>query len=209
MNVGGIPSCALQCFKNPSNNLCLEYTKNCVCTNGKPSCDGAASSCNATELEEYDSWFTGECLYNITTTSTPTVSTAPGTSITTITSVSPTSKTASSLSSTSMATGGPAQSGGSTPKGAIVGASLGGFAVTMIIGAIVYFSCLRPRTSDPQATIGSISQEQSNNLDGNNPVRRISELMGSTMIPIEVPAGPYGPIEVPAVSYFPPVCEKG
>lgn len=191
----GVPSCARRCFEDPHENYCLEYTRNCICSQGKPPCSGEASSCNGTELGIYDSWFAGECPPNptdlVTKTEVPMNSTS-----------TPTSGITHISSETSGVPGTITQAGDTipppppTPTGIIVGASVASFIGTLLI-ATIYFLYRRKKKQPTQQQLGEpqvveMLGSTTMPIEVSGVPGTLRELFGSTLIPVEAPTELFG-----------------
>ncbi|KAI5839043.1 hypothetical protein DFP73DRAFT_563057 [Morchella snyderi] len=185
VNTAAIPTCAQACFTSASKECVNDLTKNCVCSLGQPSCGG---NCTTTDAQTYDTWWSGECLYNLTSTATTSAAVLP-----TSTSGSATSTDTSTATSTS--TSAPANSsGGGVSTGTIVGAAVGGLAGTLAIGALLFFLCRgkspkKDETRTAPSNYGMLGPDGRPIAEMEGGVARepMAELMADVQRPVEVP----------------------
>ncbi|KAH0605283.1 uncharacterized protein H6S33_005265 [Morchella sextelata] len=187
VNTAAIPTCAQTCFADANTHCVNDLTKNCICSYGQPSCGG---NCTTTDSQAYDTWWSGECLYNLTSTATTSTTARP-----TSTGSSATSADTSTTTSTST-TAPTTSSGGGVSTGAIVGAVVGGLAGTLAIGALLFFLC-RGKKPEKDKTRAAPSNYAMMGPDGKPIVEMgveggvvrepVAELMADVQRPVEVP----------------------
>jgi len=130
-----IPECARGCFDK--KNVCKKLTTNCVCSQPRPDCNTATTTCKSEELDLYNAWYTKSCEYNLTA-----VGTGGAVSLST---------TETSSSTVHASTGSCGPKGLST--GAIAGVAIGAAAGGLALGALLWHCCrARVPASDGAAT---------------------------------------------------------
>lgn len=117
-----IPECALSCFSK--KNVCKKLTTNCVCSQPKPDCNTATTTCKSADLDLYNAWYTKSCEYNLTAVGTGAMSHFT---------------TETSTSTLSASTGSCGPKGLST--GAIAGVAIGAAAGGLALGALLWYCC--------------------------------------------------------------------
>ncbi|KAG0641811.1 hypothetical protein HOY80DRAFT_1110836 [Tuber brumale] len=127
VNLSEIPSCARSCFDGA--NVCMEQTHNCVCSQPRPDCNSATTTCASDEVGLYDAWYKKTCKSNLTELS----------------------MSVSTLLPTRAPTGAPTGSSSGAPitptlvpkeslsKGATAGIAVGAIAGTFALGAFMFF----------------------------------------------------------------------
>ncbi|RPB07141.1 hypothetical protein P167DRAFT_609659 [Morchella conica CCBAS932] len=194
VNTAAIPTCAQSCFTTANTNCVNDLTKNCVCSYGQPACGG---NCTTADAQVYDTWWSGECLYNLTSTTT-----TSGTVLPTNTGTSTTGTETSTATSTNTSTPPSSSGGGGVSTGAIVGAAVGGLAGTLAIGALLFFLCRgkRPekdatRVAQPVSSQGMMGPDGrpivEMGVDGGVVREPVVELMADVQRPVEAP-GDFG-----------------
>ncbi|KAG0129199.1 hypothetical protein HOY82DRAFT_564700 [Tuber indicum] len=122
VNLSEIPSCARSCFDK--GNVCMEQTYNCVCSQPRPDCNSATTTCGSDEVGLYDAWYRNTCKSNLT--ALPTSASNPH----------PTGPSTSSAAGTP--TPPPPFPDESLSKGATAGIAVGVIAGTFALGVFLF-----------------------------------------------------------------------